>query len=148
MKRLFDAIKERPNLLTKITLLVLVPLALITHRSLAQFFAGVMLLAIVMMLAFPKRTSPVVVYNLSMMLAIVGLLSPLDVTVRCSDRFGAGFARIIHTSNPEHALQKTAAKGLKENVDFVLYEWAGSFLGPYWAIVFTAPCGSKSWNTR
>lgn len=133
-------VSERPNILTIVGLLALLPIAIISHRCLAQFFSTTMILAAFLILTLRQKLFPVLCYNVSVILVIIFLLSPIDCTVRRWEKWHVGFVRVEHSSSQKPFRPHDNQIGKIENVDYVTYKWEGSFLGPYWAILITFPC--------
>jgi hypothetical protein len=140
MKTILLLFKERPRALGIVVFIsAFLPLSVITHRFLMQCFTVAMVLSLPAMLVWRKSATPAVLYNCSIVLGLVSLVSPLDLAIRNSNNWRIGCLPIVRSGQAGIAQKKAAEKGLVENKDYIIYKSASDFLGPYWAIVITVP---------
>ncbi len=140
MNAITKAFKERPNALEIVVLIILfLPLSLIFHRFLLQLFAVLMLIAALGVVALKKKLLPVIIYNISTVLCIISLISPLDLAFRASDHWYIKFAKISRRIKHRGSFEKAAAEMPPEQSSVVFYDCPAEMLGPYWAILVTIP---------
>ncbi len=84
-----------------------------------------------------------------MVLAILlfgSMFLPFDVTIRNADRFAIKPVPVIVVGGALQRVRDAKASGLKENVDFVVYDHGccgGGVVNPKWALLISLPVNFK-----